>query len=113
MFGMKLKWYLLFETQAALEDYFAGKNAVVHRSMFGEVLLLKEGDKFYAFKNKCPHQGKPLDACWIDKGSVVCPFHQYHFSLETGRGHGLYLDKYDLRIDEKGVFLGKEVWSLF
>jgi hypothetical protein len=25
----------------------------------------------------------------------------------------LYLEKYELKIDEKGVFLGKEVWSLF
>jgi len=113
MFGMKIKWYPLVENQQALEDLFAGKNTVVHRSMFGEVLLIKHNSNYLAFKNKCPHQGNPLNDCWIENDTVVCPFHQYHFSLENGRGHGMYLEKYELKFKENGVFLGKEVWSFF
>lgn len=113
MFGMKIKWYPLVENQQALEDLFAGKNTVVYRSMFGEVLLIKHNSNYLAFKNKCPHQGNPLNDCWIENNKVVCPFHQYHFSLENGRGHGMYLEKYELKFEENGVFLGKEGWSLF
>jgi nitrite reductase/ring-hydroxylating ferredoxin subunit len=113
MFGMKMKWYFLFESVDEMEEHFMGKNTVVHRTMFGEALLVKDNGKYLAFKNKCPHQGKPMDDCRLEKGNVICPFHQYHFSIETGRGHGLYLEKYELRIDARGVFLGKEVWSLF
>lgn len=113
MFGMKLKWYPLFESLQQMEDQFMGKNTLVHRSIFGEVLLIKKNDTFLAFQNKCPHQGKPMNDCWIEHEEIICPWHRYHFSAETGRGHGLYLDKYELRIDEQGVFLGKEKWSWF
>jgi nitrite reductase/ring-hydroxylating ferredoxin subunit len=109
----KLKWYPLFENQEQLEELFMGKNAAIHRSMFGTVLLAKSNGEFYAFKNKCPHQNKPLEDCTIENGNVVCSFHRYHFSLEDGRGHGLCLDKYELKIENDQVFLGKEVWSLF
>lgn len=81
--------------------------------MFGEVLLVKKDSGYFAFKNKCPHQGKSLEGCWIDNESIVCPFHKFNFSLKTGKGHGLYLDQYELKIDEKGVYLGKEGWTLF
>ncbi len=113
MFGKRTKWYPLFESREELEQLFVVKSAVVHRSMFGEALLVKNGDQFYAFRNRCPHQNKELNNCWLDEGHVVCPYHQYHFSLVDGRGHGLCLDKYELRIDDRGVFLGKETWSLF
>jgi 3-phenylpropionate/trans-cinnamate dioxygenase ferredoxin subunit len=113
MFGKKLKWYPLFEKSEQLESLFCGKETVVYKSFFGEILFVKHALTILAFKNKCPHQGKSLEGCWLNQNAVVCPFHKYHFSLETGRGQGLYLEKYELKIDEKGVFLGKEVWSLF
>ena len=113
MLSKKLKWYPLFENQQQLDDLFVGRRTVVHRSMFGEALLVKSGDRYYAFKNKCPHQNKPLDDCTLQDEHVVCNYHRYHFSLEDGRGHGLCLDKYQIKIEEGRVFLGKEVWSLF
>jgi nitrite reductase/ring-hydroxylating ferredoxin subunit len=81
--------------------------------MFGEVLLVQTSNSYLAFKNKCPHQGKSMEGSRVIGESIVCPFHQYHFSLENGRGHGLCLDKYELRIDSDGVYLGKEAWSWF
>lgn len=113
MLSKKLKWYLLFEDQQEMEDLFGVKPAIVHRTMFGEVLLVKNKNEFSAFKNKCPHQGKSLEDCWIENDKVVCPFHQYHYSIENGRGQGLYLEKYELKFENKQVFIGKEVWSLF
>ena len=113
MFSKKLKWYPLFENKEALEEAFLGKEAFVHRSMFGEVLLLRNKDKFYAFKNKCPHQNKPLNDCTVQDGFIICPFHRYHFSIENGQGHGLCVDKYQIKMEGGQVFLGKEVWSIF
>jgi nitrite reductase/ring-hydroxylating ferredoxin subunit len=113
MFGYKLRWYRLFENQDELDEVFYGKSTTVYRSIFGEVLLVKQQNKYSAFQNKCPHQGKPLNDCWIENNQVVCPFHKYHYSIENGRGHGLYLEKYELKIDETGVFLGKESWGFF
>ena len=113
MLSKKLKWYPLFESVEKLEELFVGKSVVVHRSMFGEALLLKDGGDYYAFKNKCPHQKKPLNDCKVIEGHVVCPFHRYRFSLENGRGHGLYLDQYQIKIENNQVFIGMEKWSFF
>lgn len=113
MLSRKLKWYTIAENREDFDELFVLKNTVVHKSIFGEVLLIKHNSSYLAFKNKCPHQGNPLNDCWVEKDTVVCPFHQYHFSLENGRGHGMYLEKYELKFEDNGVFLGKEGWSLF
>jgi nitrite reductase/ring-hydroxylating ferredoxin subunit len=113
MLRRKLKWYKLFENVQELDALFSYRPSAVYRSMFGEVLLVKHESEYAAFRNKCPHQGKSMEGCRVIGDSVVCPFHHYHFSLQHGRGHGLYLDKYELRIDEDGVYLGKEGWSWF
>ena len=113
MLSKKLKWYPLFHSVQQLDELFVGKNAVVHRSMFGEVLLVKTGGTYFAFKNKCPHQNKPLNNCSLHEDHVVCPFHRYHFALKDGRGHGMCLEKYQLKFENDQVYLGKEKWSLF
>lgn len=113
MFGMKLKWYPLFESESDLEALFIGKSTAVHRAVFGEVLLIKSETGFHAFKNKCPHQGKPLNDCWIEDNSIVCAYHRNHFSIENGRGSGMYIDKYELKFEDGKVMIGKEVWSFF
>lgn len=113
MIRKKLRWYRLFESDHQLEELFGAKDAVVHRFMFGEILFVRSTSGVHAFKNRCPHQNKPLDDCKVIGERIVCPFHQYHFSCEDGRGHGLYVDKYKLEFREDGVYLGKEVWSFF
>lgn len=109
----KIKWTLFAPNEKALHDLFIIGDTVAHRTMFGTVLLVRKGDKVFAFKNQCPHQNKPMEGCWIENDTVVCPFHRYKYSLETGRGQGLYLEQYELKITEEGVFLGREGWSLF
>jgi 3-phenylpropionate/trans-cinnamate dioxygenase ferredoxin subunit len=54
-----------------------------------------------------------MDGCSVGDGYVVCPFHKYGFSLEDGKGQGLFLEKYQLKVEEGGVFIGMEKWSLF
>lgn len=113
MLSKKLKWYPIVESLEKLDELFMGRNTVVYRSMFGEALLVRNEGNYYAFKNKCPHQNKPLNDCSLRDGMLICVFHQYHFSLKDGRGHGLCLDKYELKVENGSVWLGKEVWSLF
>lgn len=113
MFGTKLKWYLLFEERHELETLLEYTDSVVHRTMFGEVLLVKNEGEFHAFRNRCPHQKKPLNGCVVEDRMIVCPHHHYAFSCVDGRGQGLYIDKYELKFEDGKVFLGKEVWSFF
>lgn len=109
----KLRWYSLFESSNELNALFEIKNTYLHKTVFGEVLLVQKDSEVLAFKNQCPHQKKSLDGAILEDDHIVCPFHKYHFSCETGRGHGLYLDKYPLKIENDGVFIGKEVWAWF
>ncbi|KIQ20814.1 2Fe-2S ferredoxin [Rhodococcus sp. Leaf7] len=48
------------------------------------VFLLTDGT-VRAMDAVCPHRGGPLADGQIDGAVVVCPLHQYQFSLDTGR----------------------------
>jgi nitrite reductase/ring-hydroxylating ferredoxin subunit len=113
MFNRIIKWQLIFESKSELIDYFGTRSTALFKNTFGEIMLAREGEEFYAFQNKCPHQNKSLVGCSIKEGAIICPWHKYEFSCETGRGHGLYLEKYPLKFEVNGVFIGKEGWSLF
>lgn len=113
MFNFKIKWRVAYESKAILDEKLGLHSRFVEPSSFGEVLWVKDENGIHAFKNKCPHQNKPLNDCKIKNGHVVCPFHQYHFSIETGRGHGDSLYKFETKIENGKVWLGKEVFSLF
>ncbi len=113
MLKRKIKWSLLFQDKQELDNLFQLKECVVHKSFVGEFLLVKQGEDYYAFKNKCPHQNKPLEGSRVEGEHLICPWHQYHFSLEDGRGHGLYVEKYPLKFEDEGIYIGQEKWSLF
>ena len=70
-----------------------------------EVAVIRQGGKYYAYRNLCPHQGGPvcegvrmprvIDVIGADglfKGQgydqddihIVCPWHGYEFHLTTG-----------------------------
>ena len=112
MIRKELRWYPLFSTQQELEDQFVRGETRIVKSTFGDVLLVKKRETFYAFETRCPHQRKPLEGSWVENDKIVCPMHQYRFSLKDGRGHGMCLDRYPLRISNDGVFIGKERWVL-
>ena len=42
-------------------------------------------DSFYAFVDRCPHQGLPLSNCFFTQGDVVCAWHGACLNLKTGR----------------------------
>lgn len=113
MIGKKLKWFVVFDSIETLENALELEGVFVHRSLFGEILFVRDGNEIHAFQNKCPHQNKPLNHCKVVDSHVVCPFHQYAFSCENGRGQGLVLEKYAFKIEEGKVLVGKEVWTLF
>jgi nitrite reductase (NADH) small subunit len=73
-----------------------------------EVGIFRLGDRVVAYENRCPHQGGPVcqgklfnrveEVIMPDKTSrglrftkdwhLVCPWHGYEFSLDTGRHPG-------------------------
>lgn len=113
MFQKRVKWFPLFDSVETMESKFVIGNTVLHRSMFGQLLLVKHDEKVLAFSDKCPHQNKSLERCKLVDGHIVCPFHQYAFSCADGKGMGMYLPKYELKVENNQVFIGIEKWSFF
>jgi NAD(P)H-dependent nitrite reductase small subunit len=63
----------------------------------------------YALKNLCPHQGVDLHKGRIVDGCVICPSHQWKFSLETGTcGHAakIRVATYPVKIEDGKVWIG-------
>lgn len=48
------------------------------------ILLCKERGKVYAFDEICPHKEQSMAHGVVFQGTLVCPWHQYKFDLESG-----------------------------
>ncbi|RFC55706.1 Rieske (2Fe-2S) protein [Brumimicrobium aurantiacum] len=113
MFSDKTRKYRLADSREAFLNNFNAHGEYIQNFPFGEVLFVKKEDEIYAFINDCPHQGQKMQGCSIENGKVICPVHQYKFDIETGRGHGLFLDFYPLEENENGFFLLRTYFSWF
>ena len=113
MFSIRVKHYKLSSSESEFLDSLAANGVKKLQFHFGEVLFIRQDEQLVAIHNKCPHQGKPMEGCEIQEGAVICPWHKYRFNLETGRGHGLYLERYQLEENENGFFLLRSYFSWF
>lgn len=57
-----------------------------HRFVHGDrdVLIALVDGKVMAFRNQCPHMGKPLDQGLVDGNVITCPWHGFRFDLSSG-----------------------------
>ena len=73
------------------------------------ICLIGYEGKIYAMGATCPHAGAELSGGWCKDGKIICPFHRYSYSLETGRGdpgQNDYVHTYPIEIREDGVYVG-------
>lgn len=113
MFSDKTRKYHLADSRDEFLKKFNEGGEFTKSFPFGEVLFVKKESEIYAFINNCPHQGQKMQGCSIENGRVICPVHKYKFDVETGRGHGLYLDFYPLEEHKDGFFLLRTYFSWF
>ncbi len=110
---MKVRWVKIFSSKDEMLQALGKRSSMEIRANGKDLVMLREEDQVYLIQNKCPHQGLSLKDAKCENGMVICPFHQYRFSLENGRGHGLYLERYPVEYRENGVFAGFEYFSIF
>ncbi|XP_057197456.1 uncharacterized protein HI_0077 isoform X2 [Triplophysa rosa] len=78
------------------------------------VLVHTEDDTFWAMDSSCPHEGGPLEQGDIEdlgngKLALICPWHYFDFSLETGSSStGLQNQVYDVRVLDDKVFINTQ-----
>lgn len=61
------------------------KPALVTTEHGFEIAVFQHGDAYFAFANRCPHQGAPLAQGICDGEVVICPHHHFKYDLRTGR----------------------------
>lgn len=49
------------------------------------VLLCRDGGEIRAVDEICPHKQRSMRYGVVFGGDLICPHHQYHFDLQTGR----------------------------
>ncbi|XP_051558799.1 uncharacterized protein HI_0077 isoform X2 [Myxocyprinus asiaticus] len=78
------------------------------------VLVHTEDDRFWAMDSSCPHEGGPLEQGDIEdlgngKLALICPWHDFDFSLETGSSSsGLQNQVYDVRVLDGKVHINTQ-----
>jgi nitrite reductase/ring-hydroxylating ferredoxin subunit len=49
-----------------------------------EIVLGRDGDRYFANQRKCIHRGGDLSEGIVSRGHIVCPHHGWRFSTTTG-----------------------------
>lgn len=96
----------------AVRDLAAARHHVTlrhaHTQEYHSVLLFAFADTYYCMEATCPHLGAPLENAHVEleDAVVVCPWHQYDFSLATGESStGLRSCVYDVSVVDGDVFI--------
>ena len=48
------------------------------------LLFIKQQGKIFVIDNRCPHMGCRMSGGSLDGMVIICPCHDWRFSLETG-----------------------------
>jgi 3-phenylpropionate/trans-cinnamate dioxygenase ferredoxin subunit len=74
------------------------------------ICLVKRDQQFYAVSDRCTHNGESLSKGKVNyAGEIVCPWHGYHFSLQSGREwqeRCADLVTFPIREEADGLYIG-------
>ncbi len=111
----KYKWHKVAEPGA-----FANLEADDIRLVEAEgkkICITRYKDAWYGFSHSCPHAGGLMNEGYQDgEGNVVCPVHNYAFSLRIGHntsGEGYKIKTYPVESREDGLYVGLDGVGLF
>lgn len=95
---MAASWHHVCRVEALPAD---GKLSVLVAGW--HLVVLREGAEFFAFNDRCPHQGAALSPGKVRRGTIMCPLHGARFKVDTGACiGGAYPDlrRFAVRVDE-------------
>ncbi len=94
--------------EISFQDNHIAKIQIAEKS----ICLVKTSDGLKACSANCPHAGGDLAEGFLDKKeNIICPVHNYRFSLNTGRdkdGEGYFVKIYRMKETEAGIFIKLE-----
>jgi nitrite reductase/ring-hydroxylating ferredoxin subunit len=68
------------------------KGRFVVRGSHRPIMVVKDQGQVYAFDNRCPHMGFPLDRGSVEDGILTCNWHHARFDLASGCTFDLWAD---------------------
>jgi nitrite reductase/ring-hydroxylating ferredoxin subunit len=108
---MSLKYYKIFPSLQAAQERVPLLQSV--KVVIGQttVCLSHTQEGFFAVSDECTHLRESLSKGRVNNyGEVICPWHGYRFSLQTGEeatSNGCpSLHTYDVQINEEGFWIG-------
>lgn len=99
-----------FVRVADAESILPGQPVVFSVGRYDVAIFNVDGE-LYALENLCPHQGGPIAEGWVEGATVTCPWHAWCFDLRTGTmtlGDFATIPRFDVRIDDAGVYVSQE-----
>jgi len=85
----------------------------VNKSLLS-IMLLKQKEQYFAFKNCCPHQGRRMDYASgkfliSESGTIICPAHGAEFQANDGLCIGgpclgQSLEKINIKTNDESIF---------
>ena len=110
----KYKWYKI---AGQLSEINFGDSNLAEIEVSGKkICVVKTSQSLAACISKCPHAGGSMSEGFLDKNeNIVCPVHNYVFSLQNGRdvsGEGYHLKIFPIKINDTGIFIGFEEGGL-
>jgi len=73
-------------------DSLEGAGRFVVRGRHRPILVVFDRGRVFAFDNRCPHMGFPLDKGTIDDGILTCHWHHARFDIASGCTFDLWAD---------------------
>src|SRR5205823_2681185 len=96
-----------FVRAGSLEELKA-KGRLVVRGAHRPILVVYDRGRVFAFDNRCPHMGFPLDRGSIDDGILTCHWHHARFDLASGCTFDLWADdvpRYEVVVRDGHVYV--------
>ncbi|MCP3920868.1 MAG: Rieske 2Fe-2S domain-containing protein [bacterium] len=75
-----LAWHVV----ARLEDLATDGTGLSIPVAGRQIALFRTGAELHALDDSCPHRGGSLGLGVVLDGAVTCPWHGWHFDLDTG-----------------------------
>ena len=72
------------------------------------IAIFRDGHRFHALLDRCPHQNTPMSGGWIEEGEAICPNHQWRFRLTTGHcttARGNSIHKFPCEVRDGSVWV--------
>ena len=105
-----MKWYKVFDSYDVANKTIKPQGAVLLQIGNRRFCFARHNNEYYVTDDKCPHNGESLSKGQVNYlGAIICPWHNYRFSLKHGtecEGRTHDLATYSVEKREDGIFVG-------